>query len=184
MALISALMSLWLFSCEANKVICDGIWPLGLSFIRNDGVATLPRQGGPIKRTGRRGGGGRESGGTRPAALRKKPGIRPFHVVTAEHIIVGIQEALEELVEDLKDKYDAGMARMIYMEVHSAVFPIPLRLGTFELHDELNVIDLLMTNLAKVLQSYADARVNESQLNFMFTILSKRHAAELRQKKQ
>ena len=70
------------------------------------------------------------------------------------------------------------------MEVHSTVFPIPLRLGTFELHDELNVVDLLMTNLAKVLQSYADARVNKSHLNFMFTILSKRHAAELRQKKQ
>ena len=41
-----------------------------------------------------------------------------------------------------------------------------------------------MSNLAKVLQYYANAHVDKSQLKFMFTILSKHHAAELRQKKQ
>ena len=102
----------------------------------------------------------------------------------AEDVILGIQRALEELVEDLNEEYDQMMEQMIYMEVHSATFPVPQRLGSFELHGKLDVVDLTMTNLSKVLQSYTSARDNKAQLEFQFTILSKRHATELRERRK
>ena len=62
-------------------------------------------------------------------------------------------------------------------------FPIPLRLGTYELHGNIYMADLAMTHLGKILQSYRSPQVNETQLEFMITVLSTCQAAEFRQKK-
>ena len=98
-------------------------------------------------------------------------------------VMLGIHLGLEEFIERLQSECDLSMEQMIYVEVHSPTFPIPLRLGSYELHGDIDVADLTMTHLGKILQSYQSPRVNEAQLEFMITVLNTCQAAKLRQKK-
>ena len=67
----------------------------------------------------------------------------------AMDVMLGIHLALDELIEMLQSEYVRSMARMLYVEVHSTTFPIPLRLGTYKLQGDIYMADLAMTHLAR-----------------------------------
>ena len=74
---------------------------------------------------------------------------------------------------------------MIFIEVGSQAFTVPLYLGSFMLHDaDQSLADLTMQSLAKILQSFQTLDVANTAFEFKITVLSVEHSAFLKQKKR
>ena len=87
--------------------------------------------------------------------LRMK--IRELHkssTILATDILLGVYNALDQLIEKLKSEFDDSEKRMVFIDVQSLAFTVPLFLGSFDLHNEQSLADLTMQSLAKILQSF------------------------------
>ena len=82
--------------------------------------------------------------------------------------ILGIGEFLDDLVpftghlwegDELVERFDDSEKRMVFIDVQSLAFTVPLFLGSFDLHNEQSLADLTMQTLAKILQSFQSLEV-------------------------
>ena len=74
--------------------------------------------------------------------------------VMAEDILLSVYYSLDEVIERLKTIYDSSERRMIFIDVQSKAFAVPLYLGSFMLHEgDQSLADLTMQALAKKLVS-------------------------------
>ena len=103
----------------------------------------------------------------------------------AEDILLSVYYSLDEIIERLKTIYDSSERRMIFIDVQSRTFAVPLYLGSFMLHEgDQSLADLTMQALAKILQSYQTLSVTEAELEFKITLLSVENSAFLKEKKE
>ena len=100
-----------------------------------------------------------------------------------EAVLVGIERALSDFIESLKETYDNSEDRMIFVGVYSVAFlQGPLYLGALNLHkdEKDSIANKTLQSLGAILTSYQGLKVDDAALEFKITILSKDHVKRLK----